>query len=781
MSEQLKANNAEEDRVLNIIGAELQQATNGTYTSEIDHNREQALDYYMGNLPGPAPDGRSQVVSTDVADAVEWILPSILKALVSKGPVITFDAISEADEEQANLESEYVHDVFMAENEGFLNLYEFTKDALIQKNGILKIYYDDTPETSTEEYTGITEQQLQMMLANPEVEPIRIQGAVPAEAQAQHTMQMQQFEQQMMQFQQMKAQMPKQPPQRPQRPQPPQEMFDVEIEVTHSRGRVKVECVAPEEFRVNEFHNSLDLSTARFVAHVTMKTRSELIEEGYDAEVINDAPVGSEYIYQREHRFAVQGETSTSSENQYSEDSSQDLLEVSECYIHIDLDETGVAELHKITVLGGTTPDTVLDVEQVEEMPFVSSSCIVMPHKFYGLSEYDKLKMIQDQKTSLWRNILDNLYFQNNREKEVLEGQVNLDDLLISRPGGIKRVKTMGSIRELQVQPIGQEGYQMLEYLDTVRTGRSGVSPDTMGAGPVENDTAHGVERIMTAKEELTGLMIRVVAETGVKAAYRLIRDLLVRHKDATEEFKYRGSWAKVNPSSWGRRSRTSVMVGTGTGDDSRKQAALSQVLMYQEKLASVGSPLVDNEQGFNALDEFCEVTGLNGGEKYFLDPKSKQGQQAIQEYDKSQQEQQQKMDEMNQKMAKAQEDLSKAEIMKGQAALQSQQAKLMIDQTQVESDRAQLLADATEADLKLELEGVKQELETAKAAASQEFDYAKLEADNAVKLAQIESNEAIAITKMELEAKKQMDDEVARNKDRDRAKEQGEQSTDED
>ncbi len=39
-----KSEEENEIRILNIVAAELQQATNGTYTSEIDGNREEALD-----------------------------------------------------------------------------------------------------------------------------------------------------------------------------------------------------------------------------------------------------------------------------------------------------------------------------------------------------------------------------------------------------------------------------------------------------------------------------------------------------------------------------------------------------------------------------------------------------------------------------------------------------------------------------------------------------------------------------------------------------------------
>lgn len=772
------------DEIKAIVGAELTQATNGSFNSELEGNRENALSYYLGNLPGAAEEGRSQAISTDVADAIEWILPQIIKAMVGKGPIITFDAISEEDEDQAALETAYVHSTFMSDNPGFLNLYEFVKDALMQKNGIFKVYFDDTPEEIKEQYDGITQQQLEHLAMPEDVEVTKVEQdeliPVPPEIMQQFQQQMQQYQQQMQQMhmqQQPQAmqqpqgqaqQPPQQPPQPPQEPQP-SPLFHVELTRTCDRGRVVVEAIPPEEFRVNEFHNSLDLQTARFTAHVVLRTRSDLVEMGYDRDIIDDAPTGSENMHQREYRWNEQHESGASTENQYSDDTSQDLIEVSECYMMIDLNDTGIASLHKITSIGGTTPDEILDIEPIEEIPFVSSSCIIMPHKFNGLSIFDRLKQIQDQKTSLWRNILDNLYLQNNREKEVVEGQVNLDDLLISRPGGVKRVKQPGMIRELQVQPIGQEGYQMMEYMDQVRTGRVGVSPDTMGASmPVGGDTAHGVERMMSAKEEMTALMIRSVAETGLKAAYTLIRDLLVRHKRGEEAFKYRGAWAQINPSTWGKRARTTVNVGTGTGDDMRKQGALREVIQYQGALAAAGQAnLIDDEHGFNALDEFCLASGLPGGDKYFLDPKSPQGQQAKQQRDQQKQAEQQKTDELNQKMAEAQQQLSQAEMMKGRAALQSQQVKAQAEQVKAQAAQQELALEGQISSLKQELEEAKALIQTEKDTAQIQLDTEKLTQDTAVKMAGIEADMAIAMMRTAHDDKKMAQDSVNAQLDR--------------
>jgi len=668
-------------------------------------------------------------------------MPQIIKAMVAKGPVVEFDSIGPDDDTQAQLETEFTHDVFMKENEGFLNLHEFIKDALMQKNGIFKIYYDESAETKTERYDGLTQPEVEMLLQHPDVELVNMEESVDEQAAQQQQQQLQQMQQQMMQVQdpQQQQQMGQQLQQMQQ--QPPPMLISLEVEVTKSRGKITVDCVAPEEFRINQHHDSLNLDTARFTAHVRLRTKSQLIEQGYDPEVIMNAGENLSNNYERDYRFAAQDETVYSDPN-YSEDPSQELLEVSECYMMIDTERTGVAKLMQVTVLGSDDPTDVLEMTPMEENPFVSSSCIIMSHKFFGLSIYDRLVQLQDLKTSLWRNIMDNLYLQNNREKEVVETQVNLDDLLVSRPGGIKRVKQPGMIRELEVQPIGQEGYQMLDYADQVRTGRVGVSPDTAGQVDALGTAvgSEGVAQLMSAKEELTGLMVRAIAETGLKPAYVKIRNLLVRYKDSETAFKFKGVWQKVNPSQWGDRSRTTVVVGTGTGDDQRKVGAIQQVLAYQAQLVvDPRNILVDQMQAYEALDEFCRVSGLDSASPYFLDPSSEEGQQKQQQLDKTQQEDKEKQDQLNQAMAKAQTELGQAEMMKGQAALESQKAKVQVEQGKMMMDGVKQQAENDKASMEQQLDAMQTQLTAMKDSQRLAFDYAKLEQDEALSLTEME------------------------------------------
>ena len=766
----------DEDSILSIVAAEMSQAATGSFVTEIDGNRQDSLDYYLGNPRGDEQEGRSQVVSTDVADAIEWIMPQIIKAMVAKGPVVEFDAIGADDELQAEMETEFTHDTFMKENEGFLNLYEYVKDALMQKNGIFKIYYDETDKVKTERYDGLNQQELEMLMQQDGVEIVNMEERVDERVMREREQQIQQAQQQYQQAQQQAQQMPQQleqqamqqGQQRLQRSQqqlqqmgqqiqkmtqqPPAMLYAVTVDVTTTHGKVRVDCVAPEDFRVNQHHDSLGLDEARFTAHVRLRTKSDLIEEGYDLDLIMDTEDNLTNNYEREYRFSMQDENVYSDPN-YSEDESQTMLEVSECYMKIDLEKTGVAKLMQITVLGSDDPTNILAIEPCEEMPFVASTCIIMAHKFFGLSVYDRLKQLQDMKTSLWRNIMDNLYLQNNREKEVVEDQVNLDDLLVSRPGGIKRVKQPGMIRELEVQPIGQEGYQMLDYMDQVRTGRVGVSPDTAGNVDALGTAvgSEGVAQLLSAKEELTGLMVRVIAETGMKPAYLKIRNLLVRYKDNTTAFKFRGEWTNVNPSDWGDRSRTTIKVGTGTGDDQRKVGAIQQVIAYQSQaLQTPDNTLVFAPQVYEAMDEFCRASGLKSAASYFLDPAGKEGKGKEQEHKKTQDEASAKQDQMNQAMAQAQKQLGEAEVMKGQAALQSQQAKIQIEQgkqqmegmkqkSQNEKDQMQMEMDGMKAAMQMQLDETKTQLTAMKDGQKQAFDYAKLEQDEALKLTEME------------------------------------------
>lgn len=759
------------DDIIAIVSSELSIANSGIYNG--DTSLEESLAYYVGEVPGPSIEGRSSVVSTDVADAIEWILPQVMKSFTQNNEVVIFDPVHEGDEKQAELESEYVYEVLMKQNDGFIILHQFVKDALMQNNGILKVYYANKTEVKSSNYTGITEEQLTQLLSAEGVELVERseyidQAKTEAKQQGiqQEVMQIQQKGQQLLQQQQqmppeqmmqMAGKAEQRLEQLEQEMQAPVLSYDVKVSVTRIRGKIYIDPVPPEEFRLSSNHNSINLDDARFTAHVVLKSVSDIMEEyGLSLEQTNELPEGASY-YAREYRFAAQDE-SVFYDRVDSGDDSQRLIEVSECFLQMDIDETGISKLMKITVAGGDSPTDLLQVEEIEEMPWVSTTTFLMSHKFKGLSITDRLKEIQNQKTAIWRNILDNMYLQNNQRTVVVEGQVNLDDLLVSRPGGIVRAKRLDAIMPLQTPPLGPDAYNMMEYLDKVRAGRTGVDPDG-GASPADIGDrvgSQGVERMMNAKEELVGLIIRVVAETGIKPLCVKIRDLSVRHIDAVVDFRFRGQWEKINPREWLDRTQCTVRVGTGTGNHQAQVAALQQVMMIQEKLMQApGQYLVDYNQAYTALDDFCKFSGLNGATRYFIDPMSNEGQQRKQMIGKQSEEGKQKEEQIQMAMAKSQMDLAKAEQGKAQAQMLSAQSKAEVDTVK---NQLQLQKQVSEGEIDL----LKQQLDEAKAIADNMGKSAELE----LKEYDIETKVALELTRIEAQANTDENENFKENKE---------------
>ena len=737
--------------ILSIIASELSSSSGSFYGGQT--SLEESLSYYLGLPNGTEVEGRSTVVSTDVADTIEWILPQIMKSFTQNNEIVIFDPVHAGDEKQAELESEYVYEVLMKQNDGFIILHQFVKDALMQRNGILKVYYAKKTQTKVADYTGITQDQLQALLSAEGVELLERSEYVDQNATTARNQQLEQQLQQLMQ----QAQQPPQPNQ----PNPMQQiqqqaqqiqqqmaepimLNDVKVSASRIRGQIYVDPVPPEEFRVNSSHNSINPDKARFTAHVTTMTVSDVMEEyRLSFDETEELPDGST-AYDKEYRFAMQNE-SIFYEQDDSEDSSQRLISVAECFMKMDIDEVGIAKLMKITVAcEGDDPVDIIKVEEIECMPWVATTTFLMSHKFEGLSITDRLKQIQDQKTALWRNIFDNMYLQNNQRNVVVEGQVNMDDLLVSRPGGIIRAKRLDAIQSLITPQIGQDSYQMMEYLDRVRAGRSGVDPDG-GASPQnigDRVGSQGVERLMNAKEELVGLIIRVIAETGIKPLCVKIRDLAIKHVDSVIDFRFRGQWQQVKPSEWEDRTKCTVRVGTGTGNHAAQVAAITQVIAMQEKImANPAQTLLGDAQIYTAIDDFCKFSGLNGAVRYFIDPSSPEGQQKAQQVGQSQQENQKKQDQMNQLAIKAQTDIAQAEMIKAQSAAEVARAKAQTDNIKNQLQMQKQIADVQIASLKQELDRAKAIADSMGKDAQLDFQYDQMETNAAIELTRIEAD----------------------------------------
>lgn len=629
-------------------------------------NWERAYAYYKGEAPGPTDAQDSTVVSTDVSDTVEWVLPAVLKPLIESPDVVRFDPVSPEDVEQAALESDYVHTVFMKRCRGFEKLYVHTKDALLLKIGVFCTYWDEGVRHQKETYRDLTDVELadlmnpadgsKVKLLEQQVRKVplidvRTGTALPPPAQ------------------QDGAQAPPPPP-------PTEVRYDVSVRRFWPRGKAIVENCAPEAFGVDMGHNSISLEDARFCWYTMNKSRSELVALGYSEDDIDECPPGTSDTFDNETKYAredVERTANTWADENDTGDPSQDMYEVHRVYLRYDGDGDGLDEQY-LVVLGGRQGEVMFDFYEVPENPFSASTPFIAGHKFYGYSLFDKLRELADHKTKVLRMLEDNIDLSNNPRIKGVRGAFVLEDVLMRRVGGLWRVDSPDAVQEIPPIGVQQQAQQLLDYYDKMRAERSGVDPHAQSLASLPEESMNAaVERVMSAKEELVGMLIRTFAETGIKDMFQKLRGVLMRNMDKDEMVQLRNKWVTVNPASWIERTDSTIVVGLGTGDKMRKAAGLSQVLDIQMQAMQGGLQgiLVSPQRMAHTVKELVRMQGLGDPDDFVLDPNllldprnfnTPRGQEIVM------------AQQLQQQMAQQQAQMEQA---KQQALMESQQALL--------------------------------------------------------------------------------------------------------
>jgi len=395
------------------------------------------------------------------------------------------------------------------------------------------------------------------------------------------------------------------------------------IKRSNAFGKVKVENVPPEEFLISRSAKSIE--DANFVAHKVARTRSELIEMGFDPEVVDSLPATQNVLHSTEKltRFGDIDENPF----KHSTDKSTEQIELYECYIKIDYDGDGVAELRKVCV-GGNSSYTILENVSVDSNPFCSLTPIPMPHRFYGRSVSELVEDIQLVKSTVMRQLLDNMYLTNNNRVAIMDGMVNLDDLLTSRPGGVVRTKQPPSqvMMPMQSQTISQQAFPLLEYLDTVRETRTGVTRYAQGLDADSlNKTATGINTLMTQTQMRMELIARIFSETGVKDLFSKIFELTVKYQDKERIVQLNNQFVPVRPTEWKDRYNISIIVGLGSGSKEQQLVILNNILERQVQAFQLQGgqeyPMVTLKNFYNTLSKMIENAGLKNVENYFVNP----------------------------------------------------------------------------------------------------------------------------------------------------------------
>jgi hypothetical protein len=578
-----------DSEILALLGQQLDQSL-GYLSGKIPQERRAAFKYYLGEPYGNEVEGRSQVVSQDVLEVIESILPSLLRIFTAGEQIVRFEPKGPEDQQVADQCTDYVNYVFMKDNPGFLILYNLFKDALLQKNGFVKHFWLEEEKKVEEEYKELTEVEYQTLLIDDEVSiDEHDEQEVETEIGVEY-------------------------------------IHDVKITRTKKIGRVKVDSVAPEDVYVAR--NAINIQDAQFFAHRLFRTRTQLLNMGYSKKVVSKLPTYTNSFYNQEHTTRELYETADPQIEFQSIDKSTDYIELMECYARLDYNKNGKAQLRKITMAGNR--NYILDNEPIDDIPFSMVTPIPMPHLFFGMSVADLVMDLQLIKSTVLRQTMDNMYLQNNARNVVIDGQVNLDDLITSRPGGIIRVKGPGVSTPLATPSFLNEGLSMLEKIDQLKEARTGISRSQMGADPnviqKSHTTATGVNALVNAATQRIELIARIFAETGVKDMFRNIMHLVTKYQDEERTIRLRNQFYKMNPKDWQNYDMdVSIQVGLGTGNTDQRVALLSQILNIQKTLIQQGGygRLVDEQKIYNTLEKLVINAGFKSAEPFFVNPET--------------------------------------------------------------------------------------------------------------------------------------------------------------
>ena len=577
-----------EETIKGILENEIDKAI-GYLETETTESRRKAIQYYNGEEYGNEVDGRSRIVTREVAEAVDGAMPALMRVFTASDEVVVFEPQGPEDVELAEQATQMCNWVFMRDNPGISVLHTMIKDALLSKTGTVKVYWKDETEVTTEKYENLSEEELFLLLQDQQYEIVSQDQKQIAETQM---------------------------------PDPitgmpvtmPIFAYDVKVKKIDKKGRVVIENVPPEEFIVSK--KTIELADTPFCAHRRLVTRSELVAMGFDKDEIDQLPTFEDLTYTPER---VARYSNGEQPDDMSLDPAMQEIEVFESYIRVDYDEDGIAELRRVIYAGST----VLENEEIDYLPFCSICPIPLPHKFFGQSMADRTMDLQLIKSTLTRQILDNLYLTNNARVVAVDGQVNLDDLLTVTPGGVVRVKNPAAIQQLPVQAVAGQSFPMLQYMDDIQAKRTGVTEASQGLDPniLQNTTATAIAVMQNAAAGKLELIARIFAETGIKDIFKNILHLLCKYQDKPRIIRLRGKFVPMDPREWSTQYDVTVNVGLGTGNRQEQAAMLGMILQKQEQILGQygpANPLVSIGQYRSTLGRFIEAAGFKDSNRFF-------------------------------------------------------------------------------------------------------------------------------------------------------------------
>jgi hypothetical protein len=741
-----------EDELAALLDGQIEDAKNYE-SSDLTQLREKALKFFEGEVDIPSAPGRSSVVSRDMADVHGMILPGLMRVFLATDNIAIYNPETQADEKFAGQATDYVNMVVMRECSGYRQLRSSMHDGLALGNGILKHWWDETPEYTTESFSGLSEDAYTMLADDPDVEEI-----------IEHT----------------EYDDPAWVPPPPEMPLPGMDMgmpaaptpamlpapklHDCKLKRCMSRGRLRLMVVPPEDLLLGRGTTVLDEENVRFVAHRWIKTRSALIKEGFDPDEVDALPaytsakLDTPEALARDRHHLYEGDIAP--------DKSTELIEGYECYVQCDYYGDGVASWFKVNkgaVLGDSRG--LLSVEEWgDDLPFSDIVPDPIPHRWRGRSLFDATEDVQRVKTVLMRQTLDNVYLNNVPLQAMQENQVVNPEALVDREIGalvITRGDPNTAISTIATPFTADRTFPIVEYMDSVLEKRTGISRASMALDPdtLQDQTATAVNAAQAAAFTKVEEYARNIAEHGgLERVFSKILKLIVKHQDRARTVRLRGEWVEVDPRAWNANMSVTINTGLGSGSRDRDLAMLTQIAQKQEQIVlQLGpvNPVVGIDKLMETYRLLVEATGLKSPERFFPevapetlqqmqeaasnpppDPKVQVAQMQAQ-FDAQKQQQQAQFDA--QKMQKQAE----LDAMKLQAETQMAQEearfKQQMEQARAERE-AQLALARAQHDAELQQVQLQRQAEVEERQAQTAIAVEQTEAENKMRLAEMEA-----------------------------------------
>lgn len=648
----------------------------------LDGARHQARKAYFRKPYGNEEEGWSQVVTSEVQDTVEWILPQLLEIFVSTDDVVSFEPNKAEDVKGAEQATDTCNYVFTRQNDGFLVLHSVIKDALMEGNGAVMWRKETIKEKRREMLRNADPSQVALAMQDGWEMDTFSETAIVQDSETGQ----------------------------------PIQLADVGLVKMEERKVIRIEAFEPDHLLVKRDWCSPMLDGCPYVARLMEVTLSDLYEMGFTDVV--EADLGHEDRYEDREKFIDQ-DTDAGEEGVMA----RGWLRIE--YVMVDLDGDGVAELRCVHRL----ENRILSNEPANQIPIATASPVLVPHRWDGMSIFDLVGDLQKLKTELTRQMLNSLYLANMpRTKVITDSQgsprANIDDLLDTRPGGVVRMQSPDAVQEYVTPFIGQQTLPILEYVDAMRENRTGVTRYSQGLGSDGLEKTNGESaRMLNASQQRLKLMARVFAECLIKPIFKGILKLLTEGDMQTIAYRLRNEFVEYDPKEWRDNYDMIINVGLGTGDKQQQLMHLSAI--FQAQMAMMQSPLgpalVRPEMIYNTQAKMVENAGFKNVGDFWNDPRVNPPPPQQPQPPLPLMIEEMKLKADQQKFAATHALQRELEQVKAQAKIQEQQATLEL---QASNDQRDAEREAMVAQHKAELERMKLDL-----------DRYKVDTDNATRI----------------------------------------------